>query len=434
MLWMTVGYLFLFIFRPWEYWPALAPYRIERVYMLFLLALVFMWRQRRYVPHRVTRWIIAFFLVLGLSTIMAFRWGDAYEAWFDYFKLIVFYFVIIMTVRDEKDLKRFITAYILIMFIYVGKSAWEFFFHDRYIWRMGLRRLMGVDISYGDPNALAASIAYSLPFLWALIKYGLERPLLRKALWAYGILAWVSIIYTGSRSGMVTALLFVALAWLGASRKVMSVLAVGMVLFLTWNFMPVKYQVRFESTFIKGISPKGTDESAQGRIEGLKQGLRTFARYPVFGIGPGNFKYSWSKYELGGSAHNLYGELLGETGGAGFVVFFTLVVLIVKTHKAVIRKTGLLLADVRSGTPQEEVRKWRMLHLVATASVQAVILLLFNGNFGHNLYRYNWLWIGAIGVLSAYFLKDTSVRVSAVYRIEPRRQGPAGFNVLPEEN
>ena len=434
MLWPVAGYLFLFIFRPWEYWPALAPYRIERVYMLILLALVFLWRQRRYVPHPISGLIMAFFTVLVLSSIAAFRWGDAYAYTFDYFKLIVFYFVIVMTVRDERDMKRFILAYLAIMSLYVGKSVWEFFLHDRYIWRMGLRRLMGVDTSYGDPNDFAASMAYSLPFLWAMIKCRHESPLVRKLLWAYGLLAWAGIILTGSRSGMVTALLFVLLAWFGASKKALSIVFVCMALLITWNLMPERHKLRFESTFIKGIAPKGADISAEGRIAGLKQGIRIFKRYPVLGIGPGNFKYGWNIDGAGGSAHNLYGELLGETGGAGFLVFISLVAVIVRTHKRTMKAADLALAaKLRTDAPSA-VGRLRMLKHISTAAVHTIILLLFNGNFGHNLYRYNWLWIGAIGVLATFFMKDELARLDARPAFKARGLGVNGLNALPGQN
>ncbi len=430
MLWMVIGYLFLFIFRPWEYWPALAPFRIERLYMIFLLALVFLWQGRRHIPHLITRWIMAFLFILLLSSIAAYRWTDASEALFDYFKLIVFYFVIIMTVKDERDLKKFILAYLMIMFLYVGKSAWEFVLHDRYIWRMGMRRLMGIDNSYGDPNALAASIVYSFPFLWAMIKSRLESPVLRKMLWAYGILAWASIVLTGSRSGMVTALLFLALIWSGASRKVVSIFVLAMVLFITWNSMSDRYKIRFESTFVKGIAPRGADESAEGRMAGLKQGIRTFIKHPVFGIGPGNFRYGWPG-GIGGSAHNLYGELLGETGAAGAAVFLALVVIIVRTHMDIIKKTTASLTK-GGNSPPAVTGKLLLLKRVSTASVQTIILLLFNGNFGHNLYRYNWLWIGAVGVLSAYFLREVKADTACSIKADSFRGG--GLHVLPEQN
>ena len=44
-----------------------------------------------------------------------------------------------------------------------------------------------------------------------------------------------------------------------------------------------------------------------------------------------------------------------------------------------------------------------MLALTAVACTDTVLLLLFQGIFGHNLYRYNWILISAFLVLASYF-------------------------------
>ncbi len=36
----------------------------------------------------------------------------------------------------------------------------------------------------------------------------------------------------------------------------------------------------------------------------------------------------------------------------------------------------------------------------------AVILLLFEGNFGHNLFRYNWYWYGAFAIVVRYCVQQ----------------------------
>lgn len=403
IFWLVTGYLFLFIFRPYEYWPVLGQFHVERVYMIVLIMCVFIWKHRKYVPHRITASVLLFYFVMFLSSVTAINWSDSYFVLLDYFKLIVFYFIIIAAMRDEKDLRNFITAYILIMFLYVGKSSWEFFINDRYWFRMGIKRLMGIDFTYGDPNYLAASIVYSLPFLWAMIKYKPEERVIRWLLWGYGLLALVAIVYTGSRSGMVTVLLFMVLMVIGGSRKLVGIALLVAALFTAWTFMPEDYRMRFKSIYDAEAGDKGADLSAKGRIEGLKTGYAIFTRSPLLGIGPGNFKYGWEKVEVGGSSHNLYGQILGETGGAGFVAFLLLIILITKTHLGVIKKAGQIIREKGAGIHE---RQLQFLRYASIASVQTIALLLFNGNFGHNLYRYNYLWLGAMGVLSSYFIAN----------------------------
>lgn len=413
MFWFVIGYMFLFIFRPFEYWPVLGEYHIERIYMLCLMTSVFLWREKRYIPHPINKAVLLFFAIMLISAATAFDQNAAFTEVFDYFKLIVFYFIVALTIRDERELKNFIFAFLIIMFLYVGKSAWEFFIHDRYVYRMGIKRMTGVDITYGDPNAFAASIVYSLPFLWAMIKCQLENRWIKIMLWAYGILAPVCILYTGSRSGMVTSLLFFVLIWFYTSKKLLGLVLLSLLLMVTWVNMPESYKIRFESIFVHGIAEKagqkGADDSARGRIEGLKMGIKTFKSYPLLGIGPANFKYAWAGATgevIGWSAHNLYGQLLGELGGLGFISFSILVGLILKTHYGVKKEVSLFLQKKKDEITNDEARDLLLLQYISIASIQAIILLLFNGNFGHNLYRYLWLWIGAIGVLSTQFISE----------------------------
>ena len=37
MPWLLVGYMFLFVHRPFEVWPVLGDLRVERIYMLVMI-------------------------------------------------------------------------------------------------------------------------------------------------------------------------------------------------------------------------------------------------------------------------------------------------------------------------------------------------------------------------------------------------------------
>ena len=410
MLWLVIGYLFLFIFRPYEYWPILGTFHVERIYMIVLLVSVLNSKNKHYVSHAINKSVLWFLLAIIAAALFAFDKSVAFESVQEYCKLLIFYFLIILTIRDEKDLKVFLFAYIVIMFLYVGKSAWEFFVNDNYWWRMGIKRMKGIDTSYGDPNSLAASIVYSLPFGWALFRLGLEQRWQRILLWGYGVLALVCIIYTGSRSGMVATILFLLLLLMFSSRKIIGILLIPLLLFGVWNTMPESYKIRFISTFAEAgadeAGQKGAYDSAHGRLAGLEQGYKTFLSHPVFGMGPGNFKYTWGGGTgeiIGMSAHNLYGQLLGELGGVGSVAFVALMWTIFMTHWRVRKVVIDQLIHCPESGESANAEKQALLMLVSSASLQTLALLLFNGNFGHNLFRYNYLWVGAIGVLCWQF-------------------------------
>ena len=402
IFWALVGYLFLFIFRPYEYWPILGTFRIERVYMIILMVLVFFNKDNRYISHAVNRVVILFFFVIMLAGITALHVDVAFDGVFEYFKLLIFYFIVISSLRDEKELKNFIFAYLMIMMLYVEKSCWEYFFNDRNSYQQGMARLVGIDTFYGDSNSFAASIVYSLPFLLALFRYRLDLLWQRLLLWVYAAMIPVAIIYTGSRSGMVACLFFLFLLWMSSSHKILTLVSLAVALATSWNFMPQKLQDRFLSIFIQDIGPDAASASvsAQGRIDGFWQGVKIFQENPLFGVGPYNFKFSW---DAGMQAHNLYGQVLGDLGGIGTLVFMVLVGTIYRVHKKIISR----IRNFRTKAPEaylEHARSLTLFEYLSVASIQTILILLFNGLFGHNLYRYNWLWLGAIGVLSTYLI------------------------------
>ncbi len=232
---MLSGYLFLLIFRPYEYWPILGELRVERIYVLIFISVLFFTREKRFVSSPINGAVVCLTLILLLSGIFGINWSNSWPFIIDYIKYVIFYFMVILSVRNEEEFRLILLAFITVMFIYVGKSAWEFFVHDRYIFRMGIKRMCGIDVTFSDPNSFAASICYSLPLAWAMIRSKFQHAWVTRLLWAYGLLALTAIMFTGSRSGMVTFILFLLLLVMGSSRKVLGILLVGLTLMVSWD-------------------------------------------------------------------------------------------------------------------------------------------------------------------------------------------------------
>ncbi|ABB37646.1 O-antigen polymerase [Oleidesulfovibrio alaskensis G20] len=341
---MLAGYLFLLIFRPYEYWPVLGDFRLERVYMLTFMAAAFFVPGKRLPSSPVHLAVGALALTLLVSALGAYNGQAAWRTVEDYLKYIVFYVMLILSVRNERDFRFVLLAFVAVMGLYVGKSMWEFFVHGRHVYRMGIRRMVGIDVTYGDPNSFAASIAYSLPLFWALVRCRFPSVWVRRGLWLYGGMALVGIIFTGSRSGMVTAIFFALLVLMSSSRKLVGIFVVFLLLVFAWDFMPDDLQQRFLSTFGYGHTGKGAIESAEGRLKGFQQGMEVFTRYPLLGIGPGNFGYSWEGLSSGPKSHNVYGEVAGELGLAGILSFGGLVVVLFRQNILLRRRCRLLLS------------------------------------------------------------------------------------------
>jgi O-antigen ligase len=447
LLWGTIGYLFLFIFRPFEYKEWLGAYHIERIYMIGLIFVVTFWSGKSYKHHPIATALLVFFGVICFSVVIAYRPDEALDRVWEYFKLMVLFFVILLTVRGERDFRILIIAFLAITGIYIGKSLWEFLFHGRYHYAMGIKRLVGTDITYGDPNAFAGTIIYSLPFAWALWKTE-QSSRIKKGLIFYGIMSMAAIALTGSRSGMVSFIFLSLILWVRGKKKVLGAVGLVFILIISWYAMPVDLQKRFETIYDDSINPSAT-ASAQGRIEGFKMGIKLFELSPIWGWGVGCSPLVVRRilgYDYEVQLHNLYAQLLSELGIMGAISFLGLVFLLFRTQRRIAKR------PVRSGPNNNLILRRRQTSSLRTGSkaplsinpeqtpgfgpgrVEGLIfhasiactnvawLLLFEGLFGHNLYRYTWIWICAILVLAQQLSKKaTGSRNLANGHLRPNR-------------
>lgn len=438
---MLAGYLFLLIFRPYEYWTILGDFHVERVYMLVFMAVALLQKDKRLLPNSINGAVVCFASTLLLSAAFGINWSNSWPFVVDYLKYVVFYFMVILSVRDEEDFRLVLLAFLGVMCLYVGKSAWEFFVHGKFVYRMGIKRMTGIDSTYGDPNSFAASICYSLPLAWALIRSKFRSAWVTRFLWAYGLLALTAVMFTGSRSGMVTFVLFLFLIVMGSSRKVWGILLAGVVLVVSWDYMPENLQMRFLSTFSEEYAEKGAQASAEGRTLGFLRGLDLYKDSPILGIGPDNFRYSWPGMAKGPNVHNVYGQVLSELGTAGVLSFGLLLWLLYRQNRSIVTRFQRLApqkpdedgkeppASARKGlqpngragngrnaTPPlpQQMKSFslavqsvpRFHSLVGQAIIQTMILMLFKGWADHNLYRYTWLWLAALTVLGTHFFSQ----------------------------
>jgi O-antigen ligase len=409
-LWMAGFYVALFIIRPWEQlMPLLGEVYFEKVYALCMIAVVLLSGRIRVRINLQTITVIFFFLAVSLSAVFARDSSLAWDVLYEYLTLVIFFFILMLVIRTPYELVFMVTCYIVALAVYLAKSQWEFFVHGQHRYDMGVIRLCGIESTFGGPNNLAMSIVVSLPillFLWSIRKeFSSEWPQLwhkwfPRFLVFYAVLAVSSIILTNSRSGMVSFVLFVALATFrgkGIGRKISYILLGIVVLAMLWLVMPEEKKDRFRTIWTPEAGPKAAQTSAEGRIEGYKAGMKMFERFPLTGVGIGNFlTYRISHVDgVPLNAHNLVGQVLGETGILGASAFLLMVIVTLLNCQRVRGLVRRKLSDP----------KLRVLSGLGLAVRDALILLAFEGLFGHNLLRFNWLWLAAFSTLALQFAK-----------------------------
>ncbi|MDY3562317.1 O-antigen ligase family protein [Gemmata sp. JC673] len=387
MRWLLIGYMFLFIHRPFEVWPWLGDLRVERIYMLFTLGVWAIYPGKRFLPN------VQHVTYLAFGTAVLFAW--AMSPWSEYgqpiiedwLKIVVFYVLLVTTIHDEEGLKHVAVGFLVVMAGYLLHSFREYL-AGRHTYRMGIARMIGVDTTLGDPNSFGASIIFALPIVVALWKAGTGGKLGRWLLLGYVGLSSLCILLTGSRGSLIGLLVWFTIVIWGTKYRLKALVLFTLVAPAAFVALPESLQTRFETIINPEVGPANARESGEGRWVGLVTGLQQWANNPLTGIGPGAWRpANNTKIE----SHNLYGQLLGETGTLGGAAFFALMVCFWMNLRAIRR--------VRRAMPE-----WQndLVFTLSSSIGVAVFLLLFMGNFGHNLFRFTWLWYGGFLIIARH--------------------------------
>lgn len=395
MHWLLIGYMFLFIHRPFEFWPILGDLHVERIYMLGLVLAWAVWPGKRWIPNLQHFAYFAFASAVLCCWIMS-PWADdgqiVVENWF---KILVFYILFVTSVNDEKGLRCLAVGFLLVMALYMTHSVREFV-GGRYTFRMGIVRMLGVDTSLGDPNSFGASIVFALPFarmFWMTCK----KNWVKLALLGYFGLSGGCILLTGSRSSLLGLVVWGGFVIIRSRHRWLGIFAAAIAAPVVFLLLPESLQTRFETIVNPDVGPENARVSGEGRLEGFFKGMELIEAYPASGIGPGSWRpATGSKLE----SHNLYGQLCGEMGVPGVLTFGAILACFAWN----------LYKLNQVGRRDPEGANAFEYHL-GSAIAMSIFLLLFEGNFGHNLFRHNWLWFGGFLIIARHIVER---RVGAV--------------------
>jgi O-antigen ligase len=393
--WMNVLFMAFFLIRPWEVlypWMGVVP--IERIIALATIAVVILGGSFRCRCSAATLLVVALMGVMAVGAKLALDTEAADVRLYIFLTFAVHYFLFVSMMRTPRAVLAMATWWIIVMYIYILKSLWEYQFNERRAWAQGVPRMIGIESTFGMPNEFAASICLTFPMLVFVYRsraaFGRHfRPLLAAALGVYLILGLRCVQLTNSRSGIVKVLVFLVLALLGikgTARKLKTLAGICALLVACASIMPAESWERVRTIWDQSAGPKVARDSAHGRIEGFLMGVEMFKREPLFGVGVGNFIPYRLRFLDGVEleAHNLYGQVLGETGLVGTMLFGLLVL-------SILSQSGRVIGVARDSDDP----RLQLLSNCAVACRDTIILLLTAGFFGHNLCTYHWFWIAA---------------------------------------
>ena len=299
-LWMAAFYLALFVIRPWErLFPSLAVIHFERLYAIAMILAVAGTCGIRLRWSSQTAAVFSLFAAIGVAAVCAWKPEPAWEGAYLYLTLVVFYVVLVSVVRTPYELLFIVACYIVTMAVYLAKAQWEYRFNSA-IWSYDqgrMTRMIGIERMFGDPNYLAESIVVSLPMLLFLFRVRRQFTATWPRSWrlwfgwglgAYLLLALTSLVFTNSRAGMATFVVFVVLVSLregGLGRKALYLCTYSLLLLGTWLVLPAEHQNRLRSLWDPESGPEYARASGEGRLQGFRTGIEMCRRFPVTGVG-----------------------------------------------------------------------------------------------------------------------------------------------------
>ena len=342
-------------------------------------------------PAAPTAWLLAFVVVEGFATLLAFDYSIAQPAFQEHLTVLVGYLLIVTIVRTRRELMLTVLTLCFGGGVFLSYSYWEFL-NGRYDYAQGVVRMIGIGRSNADANSFGATIVYLMPLVvWVGVTA--RSWFLRFCALGYGLLTALCVFLTSSRSALMllalNVLFVIALLPRGLPRWIGVGLVAGLGVFL-FGGLSEEQTKRIASIFSSDTYEK--DMCTRGRIEGYEVGWRILMENPVLGVGPGN----WGAYRMRKvdgnqlEAHNLTGQLIATRGIAGTLTFVGYLVA------SVVFSLRLWRRRRRSPDPWD-----RAVARLAVTGVFVLGLLLVAGLAGHNLERPNWVWMPALVVAAA---------------------------------
>ncbi|HKS05741.1 MAG TPA: O-antigen ligase family protein [Gemmatimonadaceae bacterium] len=247
----------------------------------------------------------------------------------NYSKTLIFFTLVVLSVRDVRDLYTFMWAYAVSCGVLSFMSLVMFGITPA---RSGDQIARLADMYTYDANDVCVVLLVGLGVVLGLLT--VVRGSARWALYAilFGIAA--TIAKSGSRGGFLGLVAFGlgALLLLDSVSFIRRIAVLGGVLVGLSAFAPDGYWKKMASV----MSPKDdyNYSSQDGRKELARRGIRYMTKFPVFGVGINNFskaecQLSRETFGVGrircGAPHNSFVQAGAETGFTGLLMFVSIV-------------------------------------------------------------------------------------------------------------
>jgi O-antigen ligase len=282
-------------------------------------------------------WFARFLVIWWATIVVSFVFSDNYSAWaLRTLVKMTSYFALYFAIRSWMGTRKqvitvqrilsfivlFTGLFAIVQVIYGGYTPLFGFIHNAPAYGEWDGR--APSFLNSGPNGLGGFLGVLLPLEFGMLALSKDS--------ARSVFCWVVIgcgvaglVLSGSRGGAISVIATAILAVVCFSRRRISrIIAVGALVVA----LPVLTAVA--SIVVPRLTRINTQESVNTRYLIWDSAWGMFLQHPVLGIGMGNFRESYDPNTLGIEAgavdvHNLYLQLLTETGVIGFGAFAALV-------------------------------------------------------------------------------------------------------------
>ncbi len=383
-----ISYYVVIVVRPEVLFPALATLRPARLIAASLLVSTIIHKKYRgesflFLKDRMTRHFVYFLGALLASIPLSFWISNSFWFVMNFAWVFVYYLLIINTITSEMRLKGFIWL-TMVSTGYTAISSAIAYFSGTLVVAQGIERAEG--LSGTDPNTLAVSLMLGIPFLYFSL-YWIRLKIVRVVPLVCLCGCVFTIAITGSRSGVIGLVATAFFIWLVSKYKMIIGVAAVLLMIAGWFALPPQYKERYATIFAEE-----RDASTEGRIDAWKAGWGMFLANPVTGIGVDCFPLAYGSGQYSDTraylrSHNMYIQIIAETGVLGLLTFGALVF-------------HMIASNFRLRKRLKEAGRGSHFYVWLSHSITASTGALFvTSIFGHSLFRGHWYTCAALTVV-----------------------------------
>ncbi|MHA7808366.1 MAG: O-antigen ligase family protein [Marinobacter adhaerens] len=342
--WMVCAYLFLEYVRPQSIFPVIDFLPWTQLAVIGAIIGCFTDKTVRWVSSPVNKLYVIYFLIVVVSSYLAYFPSVSFENLYKYYLWIIIYFIIINIVNTERRFFIFISIFLAASFklslsLSMTWASRGFSFTD---WG-----LMGPPGFFQNSGELAIQMLVYWPIACAFIY--LVKPYIGRFLFYFLALMPVTAIMVilGASSRGAQLALVVQLTLIGYKYifkpKVIVVILLSII--SVWFFLPDEQKLRF--------STMGEDGTSKQRLLYWENGVDMIENNPVFGVGYFNFAPYFERYypedvilrqaEL---PHNIFIQVGTDVGLLGLTVFLLFIFYSMKISASFSRKCNIYKKNI----------------------------------------------------------------------------------------